>query len=631
MTESAQQLFSESISTILEKKTFNQWINDVKAIFDIQKFTTRKLSSTLLILGLNHIDSELREFLSGKGFIEQLYEEQKPAFHTLLADEQDPKIIHADSPLYEDFLGRNGFARALCIWLDNNWQERTKQESKEKDGKSFILQLGGPWGSGKTTLLNLMDNGFKCKKPEIAKELNNPILDIKGDWVTVWFNAWQNQHVSPAWLPLINKIFKESTSKLIKQYRKIFKGIRIILWEKIWRFSYGKTWPLIAFIISLSALVFIIFQAISNDFGTENIEKYAKVLASIFSVVGSVWAGALIFGKSLVSGSADSANLFLQRAIDPLDKIKNHFKKLIDKFDKSKIPIIVFIDDMDRCKPDYVVELFESLQTIFTHRNLFFVIAADRRWLYTSFETVFDDFTDKIVESGKRLGYLFLEKAIQTSVTIPRMSDDFMRSYLDYLHNYMPDKNKEIIATAREKARSSLSKIKDDSSLIKQMSRFKDDPVMFQAFREFAIEKSATKDITVASEYFLRKFSPLFEPNPRAMKRYVNAYNIYKTLAYTVDYELIKTEDDKKCFALWTILSLRWPKLAEILELEPEMADKLKNKTAKAKKGDKWFEFIDNKDIINVLKGKGIDAELNSKKIERLCKINPIVHETSMS
>ncbi len=151
---------------------------------------------------------------------------------------------------------------------------------------------------------------------------------------------------------------------------------------------------------------------------------------------------------------------------------------------------------------------------------------------------------------------------------------------------------------------------------------------MFQALREFAIEKSATKEITIASEYFLRKFSHLFEPNPRAMKRYINAYNIYKTLAYTVDYELIKTEDDKKCFALWTILSLRWPKLAEMLELEPEMADKLKNKSAKAEKDNKWYEFIDNRDIINVLKGKGIDAELNSKKIERLCKINPIVHET---
>ncbi len=139
LNESTQSLFSETASDSFEKKTFDQWILDVKTIFNIRKLGTKKLDSELLILGLNHIDSDLREFLAGKGFIESLYEEQKPAFHTLLSDEQDPKIIHADSPLYEDFLGRNGFARALCIWLDNNWVERTKLENKDKEGKSFIL------------------------------------------------------------------------------------------------------------------------------------------------------------------------------------------------------------------------------------------------------------------------------------------------------------------------------------------------------------------------------------------------------------------------------------------------------------------------------------------------------------
>jgi hypothetical protein len=65
----------------------------------------------------------------------------------------------------------------------------------------------------------------------------------------------------------------------------------------------------------------------------------------------------------------------------------------------------------------------------------------------------------------------------------------------------------------------------------------------------------------------LKPFAPLLEPNPRSIKRLLNGYGIAR------DIDLLRGADiiEHKKLALWTIITFRWPSLANYLEEYPDM------------------------------------------------------------
>ena len=54
-----------------------------------------------------------------------------------------------------------------------------------------VVVVIGPSGSGKSTIMQLMLKGIRCKDPEYAIKAEEDTLDLKGDWLPVWFNAWK--------------------------------------------------------------------------------------------------------------------------------------------------------------------------------------------------------------------------------------------------------------------------------------------------------------------------------------------------------------------------------------------------------------------------------------------------------
>jgi KAP family P-loop domain len=110
--------------------------------------------------------------------------------------------------------------------------------------------------------------------------------------------------------------------------------------------------------------------------------------------------------------------------------VKRHFSELVDWL---HYPIAVLVDDLDRCKGPYVVELLEGIQTLFRDEPVAFVIAADRDWLSDSYATEYRDFVSAADEPGRPLGYLFLEKTFQMSVTLPAPTGEARDSFWDGL------------------------------------------------------------------------------------------------------------------------------------------------------------------------------------------------------
>jgi len=301
-----------------------------------------------------------------------------------------------------------------------------------------------------------------------------------------------------------------------------------------------------------------------------------------------------------------------------MEKVRTHFREMMDKVNR---PVIVFIDDLDRCQPEYVVRLLESIQTLFSDPRVFYVIAADRRWLYECFEIIYKDFTKSIREPGRRTGYLFLEKIFQMSISVPAMSEETQKAYLDTLYRGERVETEQKIAEASKQAEAEFEQVTTTEALIEQMeTRQTDpDPLVQQARREAAVRRLASQAVSADIEHFLQPFAPLLERNPRAMKRLVNAYSVYLALAMLADVALINSEEKKKRFALWTILSLRWPSLAEKLEQDPEILLAILEK----KVDDLDTEIaalIREEDVQHVLHGKakGVGIALDQETITRL-------------
>jgi hypothetical protein len=83
-----------------------------------------------------------------------------------------------------------------------------------------------------------------------------------------------------------------------------------------------------------------------------------------------------------------------------------------------------------------------------------------------------------------------------------------------------------------------------------------------------AVERLAEEDIERNTEHVLQKFSRLLEPNPRAMKIFVNGYGV-ELASRLLEGDL----PDRDPLALWFILRSRWPGLADALRARPELVE----------------------------------------------------------
>lgn len=634
-----KSLVAESGPTVGTVKLAWVWLQEVWELFDPNK--VQELHGRLFILGLSELDQHLDFYLERYAFQELLKQELQEPYESLLRPHTDPNVAqsvnapaqtqtvsgtHAPPPTSSDYiifradaatdidqLGRAGFADALATWLNRIWGENYtayvsqlqtayELETPLPQTSSFIVHLHGPWGSGKTTLLRLME-----------KALRNIRLTIGGKphtWTVVWFNAWRNRQIEPVWWPLMDRVYRE----LVKSPSTDFS---FWAWETGWRLwvnGLGENPLMIGMgIVAVFGLFFWLTGSASSD------SSWLAPLQSIGGMIGlagTLGAGILTLSRSLFSAS--SAQNFTRLGQDPMEKVRTHFRKMMDR---TNHPIMVFIDDLDRCQPEYVVRLLESLQTLFNDPRVFYVIAADRRWLYECFEIVYKDFKTTVREPGRRTGYLFLEKIFQMSISVPAMSEDTQKAYLDTLYRGEKHEAQQKIAVAAQQAQADFAEVTTTEALIEQLQAPQPDPdpLIQQARREAAVRRLASQEVSADIEHFLQPFAPLLERNPRAMKRLVNAYSVYLALAMLADVELINNETKKKRFALWTILSLRWPALAEKLENDPENLPAVLEKKPDGLDPD-LAQLTQDEEVQRVLHGeaKGVNVALDTETILRL-------------
>ncbi|MEO0919613.1 MAG: P-loop NTPase fold protein, partial [Pseudomonadota bacterium] len=352
----------------------------------------------------------------------------------------------------EDHLGRADIAFMLANRLQQIWDN---QNNGVGDGPtpSFVVHVDAPWGGGKTTFANYL---LRILNPRKNGDGNEPWKDElpqaqldywadKNPWHTVWFNAWQKQHVRPPWWTFYNG-FLQSTLNAVWHagFAKVFVGKDYLPGDRRWlpdivrnKYEYVEIWfreylwRLVApgnrtriIVAILSALAFLTLYLIGAlEFQPPEGEEsggwqWAGDAAGLIAIATFAWSTFGAFAKSLFIGTPDAANNYSLGAEDPYQ----HFKKHYDRYCRDLgRPILVVVDDLDRCDPDYVTELLSGFQTILASPRVVILLLGDKDWLEESFAQSKKEMKEIDVGPEHTFGGRFVEKVIQLSITLPEI------------------------------------------------------------------------------------------------------------------------------------------------------------------------------------------------------------------
>src|SRR5215217_7811927 len=575
---------------------------------------------------------------------------------------------HPDRPAQVDLLERQAFAEALAVRIRGR---------RQREEYSFMVHLYGPWGSGKSTLLRFLGEELKTPEsetetpesetetPESETETPESETETKQlPWLVISFNAWQHQRIGPPWWWLIDSVFRQGRRQLLTIYRRYSaesfpQGRWAILWlalrnwmqalwlavqEYAWRFLRAGRAP---YIVALALIFGLIWLAGSLDlFGSGSqqgdagsgsqqgnssiwrwiatmigvIWKNIEGISGILTVLTAGWAVILGVSRSLLPASAQAAQTFMQSTRDPMRALQRHFDHLVNRL---RYPVAIFIDDLDRCQGDYVVDLLEGIQTLFSEPPVVYVVAADRRWVNASYERRYEEFVNQVHEPGRTLGYLCLQKTFQFATPVPIMPPQIKADYWQYLigtrQSEEQDKQERDLKAERRKAREELRSRNTHEEIQEVLAQVDSSNLIAQqAHREEAAIRFGAAKVEADTEHVLRNFDELLESNPRAMKRLVNAYGVRRTIDW-----LAGSNTDWKQLTLYTILDLRWPLLVEYLVENPEMIRYVGADTLPDTVPENLRELFQDQEVLDVIRGKGVGTSLNEEAIRAIAGMLP--------
>lgn len=463
-----------------------------------------------------------------------------------------------DNAAFVDELGRDAFAEVVAARIQ---EARDAVKKDEKRNGAVMVHLHGRWGIGKSSVLNFL----RAKMSDEGKVPGDSSRATRENWIVVDFNAWQHQRMPAPWWPLIRAIYKRCAAD----------GSSAIRRRWLWRhFTLRWAQPVALFLFVLAiGIALLTAGGTISDPTEKHFDESMKMLSAFLGIVGAMLA--LLKAPAILSNKA--AQDLEELRVNKQDVIKRFFEGIINSVQR---PIVVFIDDLDRCASSYVVELLEGVQTLFRGAPVVYVVAADRDWIRKSFEEGYKDFSGAIGQPGRPLGHLFLEKMFQISAGIPRIGDGERERYWRRLLAANEPRARQMHVIRREAARNEAMKqvqgavsMEEINALVKAAAEDKQ-PELAQALSEAGAVHIASSKAEEQLQHRLTAFAELIEPNPRAMKRLVNAFGMNQASLI-----LLQRPVDADALARWTILEMRWPLFAEALAQHPELVERVHSNT----------------------------------------------------
>jgi KAP-like P-loop domain-containing protein len=539
------------------KQPLKDWLNEIIRVFDLPERDV--LDGRRVILGLALVEPPLRQKLTIGGLGAALESEliERGGLHLSAEGTHLYRVAPPppgtdvtgtvptldDAPAELDELGRATLAEVLA--------RRIRRVHLKGERRAFLVHIDGPWGSGKSSMLNLL-----------ANELGGDHLPEADRWIVVDFNAWAHQRIDPPWWWLMRTIQRSASRELWKFDR----GAAAKLWllDMWWRLRDG--WA--AYVLLPAAVVALFVLWRRGIFGEDlaGAGDAGKALAAIAAFAAVVWGAIKALNRWLLHGPSGPASALLEQR-DPLRLVCRRFERVVREIGR---PVAVFVDDLDRCRNDYVVSLLEGIQTLFVQEPVIYIVAADGGWLRDAFAQAYKDFTGTASEPGRPLGALFLEKTFQQSVPLPHIPVDARQLYWKRLLTEQRTNGRQQMPEDRRRAEALFERLGKDAEILAELRKAEKDTTLDQhELRRAAALQLGTLAVQVTTRHALDDFAPLLEDNPRAMKKLVNAYGLQRDLQVIEGRNLAGNEHELRQLALWTILTIRWPILAQYLAEHP--------------------------------------------------------------
>ncbi len=531
--------------------------------------------------------------------------------------------ISYDSPYTTDELSRSPIAQGLAVTL-NHLYKGSREQAKD----SFRIHLHGMWGSGKSTFMRLLSFALQparaAKDPDTAKYISLLPEEDKAsrDWVIVNFNAWKQQRLDPLWWSLYQTIYTETCDSLYtdpscntldkKDLDNNTRCYRIQEAERHWRQGFSGPWMRLAMLGAIITILALL-AVFSGKTPFDESKNIVGLVLSLFSIPVVIFNLYKLVERDPAQTSRQQAAVFAQQNDDPLTALGNRFKALVAEVEA---PIMVYVDDLDRCNADYVIELLEVIQTVFNDSRVYYLIAADRRWVHKAYESVYPEMMQSIREPGKDMGSLFLEKIFQMEVTIPEISPEQKAEYFGTL---LTRQKGPVIEETVEPSPDEITAAV--STTVEAMLHLLTQPNLHSKMREAVSNKAAvainTRESQEKLEHFLEPFSAFLANNPRAIKRYINAYTMILTIALVLSPEEFASESNQKKLALWMIILTRWPSAVE------EIRQAVRYGKAMDFEENPALKTIDRTLFEAVLEGKAekVDEALDKKSIKLFLRL----------
>jgi hypothetical protein len=466
----------------------------------------------------------------------------------IVKEDDDRLPTQTDNPATKDLLGRDVFASVLAKRIkalqqqvfDNEAAATAKNKAVDSGSirRAFMIHVHGPWGAGKSSFLQFLKAHLESKDGDSPQSM------------VVWFNAWEHHSRRPPWWLFLNGIYGSVTSA--RQTAPLPWNVRLRIRARWWSWRVRSEWIPIVAIVALGALLLKVV----------NLDTLTKVISGFLALAAAVYA----IGKGFVFGSTSAAEAYTKLTDDPLAPVVRLFNSIAGDLARARRPLVVLVDDLDRCDAEYLVDLLEGIQNLFKGSPVTYVAAADRDWICNAFEKRYSDFSPRVGEPARPLGYLFLDKLFQISAGMPRLTQETQEQYLRSLTGFSGGGESAVTAEQRAEAHDVMAGLASEEEIQAEVKRAESrGPAELLAAREAAALQFTTARVEASTERRLMSLMHLMEPNPRAMKLLVNEVAMAQARG-TLEGRYVQAE----ARARWSILSLRWPLIADHFAEDPK-------------------------------------------------------------
>lgn len=372
-------------------------------------------------------------------------------------------------------------------------------------GLSFLVTVGAIWKRAETT--------YKELQPLIASFWN-----IKTDYETQVKEA----------------LFKnEQEEKALRLQIEQAKGQLEVVNDQIQQANFTKND--LDFRINNSLATEALYAFIKKRAASEDYQKYLGIVSLIrkdFEILSS---------------------LFLEH-----NEENQKSKEFREKFEKPLQRIILYIDDLDRCPEGRVVEVLEAVNLLMAFPLFVVVVGVDPRWVKNALLKKYHlQFTGQINghKISKELNVIaaanYLEKIFQVPFHLKEASDDsvkYMLKTLSQPKEDLTDSNED--ETFYEKKQTSGQ---SQSTTDKNIPFAGDTKTTIVVSKEKHTHLPESLVLTQKEVELMQDLSLVIGNNPRAVKRFVNVYQIaraHEELIYD------NTQEEREFLVLMFLLAL---------------------------------------------------------------------------